>query len=217
MLGHHCRDGCRSCRRYVQRPCHLRKTEIIAADPTNAVAYELRGEAWHLKRDKDRAFEDCSAAIRIDPNFGRAYNCRGRAYSAKGERDRALADYNEAIRLDPGYGPSYTSRALEYFNKRDFDLAITAFTEAVERNPKQAYFAIVMRGEAYAAKGDTDRAVADYDEAMRRIPPPHGPTSCEAPPISRRASSMRRSTTATARSVWSPRAPAAITAGPSSS
>ena len=88
------------------------KTEIIAADPTNAVAYELRGEAWYIKRDKDRAFEDCSAAIRIDPNFGRAYNCRGRAYRAKGERDRALADYNEAIRLDPGYGPSYTSRAL---------------------------------------------------------------------------------------------------------
>ncbi|MET3304265.1 tetratricopeptide repeat protein [Bradyrhizobium diazoefficiens] len=46
------------------------KTEIIVADPTNAVAYELRGEAWYMKRDKDRAFEDCSAAIRIDPNFG---------------------------------------------------------------------------------------------------------------------------------------------------
>ncbi|MHC2948727.1 hypothetical protein [Bradyrhizobium diazoefficiens] len=31
------------------------KTEIIVADPTNAVAYELRGEAWYMKRDKDRA------------------------------------------------------------------------------------------------------------------------------------------------------------------
>lgn len=58
-----------------------KKTEIIAADPTDAVAYELRGEAYYNKRDWNRAFEDCSAAIRIDPNFGRAYNCRGSAYS----------------------------------------------------------------------------------------------------------------------------------------
>ncbi|MGT2436585.1 tetratricopeptide repeat protein [Bradyrhizobium betae] len=77
------------------------KSEIIAADPINAVAYELRGEAYYIKHDWTRAFEDCSAAIRIDPNFGRAYHCRGRAYSAKGDRDHALADYNEAIRLDP--------------------------------------------------------------------------------------------------------------------
>ena len=104
------------------------KTEIIAADPNNAAAYELRCEAWYMKRDWNGAFEDCSAAIRIDPNFGRAYNCRGRAYSAKGDRDHALADYNEAIRLDPAYGPSYTSRAQEYFNKRDFDPAIAGFT-----------------------------------------------------------------------------------------
>lgn len=27
-----------------------------------------------------------------------------------------------------------------------------------------------MRGEAYAAKGDTDHAIADYNEAMRRNP-----------------------------------------------
>src|ERR1700755_1640001 len=80
------------------------KTAIIAADPSNAAAYELRGEAYYMKRDRDRAFEDCNAASRIDPNFGRAYNCRGRTWSAKGDRDHAMADYNEAIRLDPGYG-----------------------------------------------------------------------------------------------------------------
>lgn len=51
------------------------KSEIIAADPTSAVAYELRGEAYYIKRDWNRAFDDCSAAIRIDPDFGRAYHC----------------------------------------------------------------------------------------------------------------------------------------------
>jgi tetratricopeptide (TPR) repeat protein len=146
------------------------KTEIIATDATNAVAYELRGEAYYIKHDWNRAFEDCSAAIRIDPNFGRAYNCRGRAYSAKGDRDHAMIDYNEAIRLDPNYGPAYTSRAEEYFNMGDFDRAIAGFTEAIERSPKQAYRALVMRGEVYAAKGDTDHAVADYSEAMQRNP-----------------------------------------------
>ena len=191
------------------------KTEIIAADPTNAVAYELRGEAWYLKRDRDRAFEDCSAAIRIDPNFGRAYNCRGRAYSARGERDHALADYNEAIRLDPGYGPSYTSRALEYFNQRDFDLAIGAFTEAIERNPKQAYFALIKRGEAYAAKRDSDHAVADYNEAMRRNPAAAWPYELRSTVHFNKARSTRLSTTATPPSVWSPGALAAIIAGPS--
>ena len=83
-------------------------TGIIATDQGNAAAYEKRGEAYFNKRDRDHAFEDCSAAIRIDPNFARAYQCRGLTYSVKGERDLALADFNEAIRLDPNYGAPYT-------------------------------------------------------------------------------------------------------------
>src|SRR3954454_3307915 len=100
------------------------KTEIIAADATNAVAYELRGEAYYIKHAWNRAFEDCSAAIQIDPNFGRAYNSHGRPDAGKGDRDHARIDYNEAIHLDPNYGPSYTSLAEVYFDSGDFDRAI---------------------------------------------------------------------------------------------
>ena len=181
LRGHHCRDGCGSCRRYVQRPRHRRKDRDRSADPTNAVAYELRGEAWYMERDRDRP-------SRLQPpRYGSIRISGGLITAAAAPIRRGVNGITlwpittRPFASIPATSQSYTSRALEYFNQRDFDLAIGAFTEAIERNPKQAYFALVKRGEAYAAKRDPDHAVAGTTRRCGAIPPPHGPTSCKAP------------------------------------
>jgi lipoprotein NlpI len=48
--------------------------------------------------------------------------------------------------------------------------ACTRVIEDMGEAPDQRALALIMRGLAYVAKGDTDRAIADYDEAIRLDP-----------------------------------------------
>src|SRR5215470_2813397 len=61
-------------------------------------AYSGRGNAYHVKKDYERAIQDYGEAIRINPKYARAYSDRGGAYLDKKEYDRAIRDLNEAIR-----------------------------------------------------------------------------------------------------------------------
>ncbi len=60
-------------------------------------------------------------------------------------------------------------KALGYVSNDQYEKAIEAFTEAIRREPKYA-FAYLGRANAYMAKGDTNRALADFDQAARLDP-----------------------------------------------
>lgn len=61
-----------------------------------------------------------------------------------------------------GHGRAY---AIE----ENYDLAIEAFTKAVRLDPKSPT-GYERRGDAFLLKGDSERAVADYSEALRLLP-----------------------------------------------
>ena len=50
--------------------------EAIRIDPTFALAYNNRGDAWFNKGDLDRAIADFSAAIKHNPSLAIAYGNR---------------------------------------------------------------------------------------------------------------------------------------------
>ena len=55
------------------------------------------------------------------------------------------------------------------FNERDYDKAISLFTKAImsgELTREDLRFAYEGRGQAWAEKGDNDRAIADYTKAI---------------------------------------------------
>jgi tetratricopeptide (TPR) repeat protein len=75
-----------------------------------------------------------------------------------------------------GRGRARSSRAINHFmdgqealNSRDYERAIDCFTAAIKLEPSQARF-YVERALAYHLKGDEDKAVADYSEAIRLDP-----------------------------------------------
>src|SRR5438477_9309474 len=72
-----------------------------------------------------------------------------------------------------GQGPRHFRDAHEAYQRRDFDGAIRLYTRAIESNDlphPDLFFAFNNRGNAHAAKGDYDRALADYGEALRLNP-----------------------------------------------
>ena len=57
--------------------------KAIQLDPSRAVAYNNRGQAYTEKGKYDLAIADCNKAIELDPNLAVAYNNRASAYLYK--------------------------------------------------------------------------------------------------------------------------------------
>lgn len=166
-------------------------TRQIETSPS-AKNYERRAQIWRLKRELDLALADMNEAIRLDPNVPRLLGERGLMLHNRQAYDKAIADFTAAIRLEPRNGAHYHNRARSWREKKEFDKALADFDAAIQlRNPSEktrvladtdlggadssqminslslTYF---VRGYTWAAKGDFDKALADYDEAIRRDP-----------------------------------------------
>ena len=144
-------------------------TEAIRLDPKHALAYINRGNAWRTKEEYDKAIADYDEAIRLDPKDATAYHERGEAWYAKDDLDKAIADYDEAIRLDPGRR-AYTIRG---------DRACSTKGKPTRRSPTSPRPSgstprMPRRTTTGATpgmpKGEYDKAIADYTEAIRLDP-----------------------------------------------
>jgi tetratricopeptide (TPR) repeat protein len=74
----------------------------------------LRGSAYMINDDNDRAIKDLDEAIRLNPNEPEAFFIRGDAYFKKGSYDQAMADYDATSWLDPDHIGAYAARIDVY-------------------------------------------------------------------------------------------------------
>jgi tetratricopeptide (TPR) repeat protein len=159
-------------------------SEALRIDPKDARAYVGRGICFDLKNEHDRAIADFSEALRLDSKMASAYANRGVAWSGKCEYDKSIADYDEAISLAPKDPSSYFNRAVAWQMKGDYDKAIADYTKLIALKPENgsthfdrghevAWFvpkiprAYFLRGMSWHAKGEYDKAIADFGEAIR--------------------------------------------------
>ncbi|MEN3349644.1 MAG: hypothetical protein V7632_3279 [Bradyrhizobium sp.] len=121
----------------------------------------------------------CTRAIQSgdynDRDLSILYHQRGYAWSVTGFADRverAFNDYSEAIRLDPKIVGSLLNRSHIYNQRHDYDRAIAdadqAFDAGLSDYGKRVAYG--ERGYAYQAKGDNDRAIADYTDGIQLDP-----------------------------------------------
>ena len=86
-------------------------TEMILADPDDALAWVSRGAAHMRLGNLETALSDCNRAIGLHPKRARPYHLRGLIHDKQGDLESALEDFNRAIDLDPEYGAAYYSRS----------------------------------------------------------------------------------------------------------
>ncbi len=126
----------------------------VHRDITYIIDFERRGGTWGeaANRDFDRAIADCDHAIRLEGPDRWYFETRGEAYAAKGDFDRAIADHTEAIRL-----------CLQ-------DTRVIGEEVLASRVEFEKSHCYSKRARAYYDKGEFDRAIADYNEAIRITP-----------------------------------------------
>jgi tetratricopeptide (TPR) repeat protein len=130
--------------------------------------FNLRGVAYRLKGDLDRAIQDYGQAIKLNGKFAMAYNNRGVAYDRKGEFEHAIGDYEQAVKLKPS-PEVYFNRGNAYLAKAQYDHAIDDFNQAIKLKADFAP-AYDNRCWARAVVGILKQALADCNEALRLMP-----------------------------------------------
>ena len=146
--------------------------EAINHSPNDAVNFANRGDAYRGQATtKDHAIADYDRAIALNGKLAFAFAGRGLVYARKGDDDRAIADFDNAIGLDPAGVAAYAGRGAIFLmrQQRIFDRAIEDYTYVLALDPNDAAVHN-NRGNAFASKGDTARAIADYDAAAQLRP-----------------------------------------------
>tara|TARA_B100002003_G_C14135101_1_gene545823 strand:+ start:428 stop:2203 length:1776 start_codon:yes stop_codon:yes gene_type:complete len=168
-------------------------TSILANQPDNNKAYELRGNAYKELGKYEKAEADYTKAINLDPENSEPYYARSDLYnkqikdgafnvSNRKEKyvtssatiDKAAVDYTKAINLDPEKRNALQnlykanekySKGIRYYNLNQYSRAEAYYSKAIELNPKytDAYY---NRARAYEKLKQYDKAEADYNKTI---------------------------------------------------
>ena len=155
-------------------------SESIRCEPELSYAYLDRGTALAQLNDLDGALASLDAAISANPQLADAYLARAAVYRRRNNEDRARADEVRVAQLTPrkevlapdASGIDLVERARIAEMAHHHDETIDLCTKALDARLTQFYLsgALMMRGNAYAGKGDLEHALRDYDEAIRVDP-----------------------------------------------
>ncbi len=145
--------------------------KAIELAPESPGGYLIRALLLQSRNNFD-GLQDITEALRLAPNNAAAYDMRAWFYAAKEDYGRAIADYTQAIRLEPKNWRFHARRAEAYRIKGAFDLALQDYKNAFDAAPDAANLPELYnaRGLVWRDKGDYERALLDFGEAILRNP-----------------------------------------------
>lgn len=147
-------------------------SEAIRLFPRYADAYYQRASAWGEKDEHDRSIADYLEAIKLNPRWPAPYIDGAFRYNQKGDHDNAVKLANQVLAFMPENSFALRQRADGYAGKKQYDLGIADLTEALRLTNVDFIDAQIhsQRAEIFRRKGDDDRALADYADAIRLMP-----------------------------------------------
>ena len=123
------------------------------------------------KASPDLQVSGCTTVIQsgkeTKKNLSIAFNNRGNGYRAKNYNDTALADYNQAIRLDPNNPPPLTAAAT---STRTIRITTAPSPNTTRRSSFSRNTPRPTTAATSTKAKDYDRAIAEYNEAIRLDP-----------------------------------------------
>ncbi len=144
----------------------------IKLDPNNADAYDLRASTKLKQGLLTEALEDSEQAVALDPTKVLFRNGRGNILRRMKEWQLAIENTNAAIEIEPGVWEHYESRGSLLLEAGDYEAAYRDFSQVMDlgegsnRRSNNAW-SLHRRGNALAAMGNPDEALADHSQASK--------------------------------------------------
>jgi tetratricopeptide (TPR) repeat protein len=159
--------------------CSLAKSDLdralasfdgaIAVDPRNASAYEERSRLYGQRQQYDKQGRDHAEALRLDPKIETIWQ----DFWAASADWAGMSQPRQFVMRNVGKNPrDLHLKANTAFALGNYDEAIALADDllTMDVNAAWASIATMNRGNAYRAKGDQEKALRDYDAAIRLNP-----------------------------------------------
>ena len=121
--------------RHEQAKAAGRLQQMVKADPTNALAFEMLGELDLAQKTYPQAVSEFSQAINLAPDLWYAYRNLALAKAAAGDSAGAIAAFQAGIKAVPDQ-PELTSELASYYVRQSQpDQAIALYEGLYQRQP----------------------------------------------------------------------------------
>lgn len=142
---------------------------VLALDPGNFDALQLKGLALYQSGDARGAVELLTRAIRKNSSMASVFNNRGLAQQALGLRKEALQDFSKAVALQPQYAEAHGNRANVLCELGRLSEAAQAGQAAIRLNPQVPQFHNSL-GVIRKEQNDIAAALDLFEHAVRLNP-----------------------------------------------
>ena len=138
--------------------------EIFVADRSEDFDFEVKGKPLEVVIDPNNKVLRASEELRIS-----IVARRGLELFREGQYLEAQRQLEEALKLDKSNSWVYYNLGLIYLEQRNWQQALDNLEASLIGNLKPSWieaWAHIKRGNAYDAKGERTRAVAEYNKAV---------------------------------------------------
>ncbi|MGB6068489.1 MAG: tetratricopeptide repeat protein [Desulfomonilaceae bacterium] len=101
-------------------------------------AFKLRGQAYDLLGNYEKAISDLSEYISATPTDPSGYLLRADAYTFHGKAQKGIGDYSYSIRLNPSSIDAYLGRGIAYVATERYEEGIRDFKKVLSKDPKNS-------------------------------------------------------------------------------
>lgn len=145
-------------------------TNLISAQPANALLYAARASYLRQSRQFDAAILDYTKAIELgksNPLSYMWYEGRGNLYALTGQDQLAINDFTEAMNLQPDYLPVRYARGRSYNVLKRYGDALADFNYILQVQKTWNYEVYYSRGVANLCLGEPKMASEDFRQFLQ--------------------------------------------------
>jgi len=145
-----------------------RATEL---DPQDFLSHHTLGLAYNLKGEFNKAIASYQTAITLNPTSSDTFVNLGNAYYKYGELDKAIRSYQKAVSRDSSINiSSIKSPNITISIKDKTGKELESILKETVQSKANTADAFINIGNAYNKKGETDKAIESYLQAIQLAP-----------------------------------------------
>ena len=144
--------------------------KALSIDPDLAAAHSALGHIMLMyEHDAEAASREYARAMQLDSSLALTYHRRGLMYAMQGDIGRAVAESQHAQQLEPLWLAPRTAEANHLYYARRYDDSVKLLEQILALDERaDAARGLLVRN--LIAKGDYDRAIAEYDRRPMQVP-----------------------------------------------